>query len=420
LTATAKSKDRAWNREAERRFKLWGNRALTFDRSGKYNFESAQLMLTRNSKRDGDVFTVLTTSPDGKRPMVAFYEAHQLANPQSGAPEWIDGVRVNPRDGTHTHYGFLGSDGKVKVVPAASVIYYGEFESPGHIRAVPPLAHAVNHAVDITEIRADTKHNIKTAALFGVAREVEKGAPATKAQRGIGGALTELRRTNADGSTEARFESRDVWGGGQIPELPPGQKLVPVHDDRPSPNQTAFMDELIRDISIGFGLPPEVVWKMSNLTGPGVRFVMDYAARWIEKEQARLWDWCERVWWYFLGFETRQGLGFPAAGDWLDVGWIPQRDLTIDRGREGKQRMDEIGRGLSTFADWHKSMTGASGEEKIMERIDEVKFGMEYAESQGVPYERAFPPAAGSTYQMNPEASPAEEVEEEEEQPATP
>jgi capsid protein len=339
--------------------------------------------------------------------MVAFYEAHSLANPESPSAEWVDGVKVNPRDGTHTHYGFLGIDGKVKVIPASAVIYYGEFESPGHTRAVPPLAHAVNHAIDITEIRADTKHNIKTAALFGVAREVEKGAPATKSQRGIGGALNELRTLNSAGN-ETRFESREVYGGAQIPELPPGHKLSVIHDDRPSPNQTAFMDELIRDIATGYGLPPEVIWKMGSLNGPGVRFVMDYAARWIEKEQARLWDWAERVWWYFLSFETRQGLGFPSSGDFLAIEWIPQRDLTIDRGREGKQRLDEISRGVGTMSDWHKSMSGASGERKIMERIDEVKFGMEYAESQGVPYDRAFPAPAGST-QAPPEEAPEEE-----------
>lgn len=421
LTAQAKSGDKKWDRAAEKRFRMWGGRAASFDRSGKYTFESAQLMLTRNSKRDGDVFTVLTRSKDGRRPMLAFYEAHQLANPEATPPGWSDGVKVNPADGSHTHYGFLGADGKISVVPAASVIYYGEFESPGHTRAIPPLAHAVNHAIDITEIRADTKHNIKTAALFGVAREVEKGAPNTKAQRGIGGALGELRGMNAAG-TETRFESREVYGGGQIPELPPGHKLSVIHDDRPSPNQTLFMDELIRDIAIGYGLPPEVVWKMGSLNGPGVRFVMDYAARWIEKEQSRLWDWCERVWWYFLSFETRQGLGFPASGDWMDVTWIPQRDLTIDRGREGRQRLDEIAQGVGTFADWHKSMSGASAEEKIMERVDEVKFAMEYAETQKVPYDRVFPPRAGSTYtgeEPEKEAPEEEEPEEEKENPSS-
>jgi hypothetical protein len=44
-----------------------------------------------------------------------------------------------------------------------------------------------------------------------------------------------------------------------------------------------------------------------------------------------------------------------------------------------------------------------------MERIDEVKFGMDYADSQGVTYDRAFPPAAGATYQVNPEEAPEEE-----------
>jgi hypothetical protein len=67
------------------------------------------------------------------------------------------------------------------------------------------------------------------------------------------------------------------------------------------------------------------------------------------------------------------------------------------------------------MSDWHKAMSGASGERKIMERIDEVKFGMEYAESQGVPYDRAFPPAAGATYQTDPDE---EDPENPKEQPA--
>ena len=101
----------------------------------------------------------------------------------------------------------------------------------------------------------------------------------------------------------------------------------------------------------------------------------------------------------------------------MDVTWIPQRDLTIDRGREGKQRLDEIAQGVGTFADWHKSMSGASAEEKIMERVDEVKFAMEYAETQGVPYDRVFPPRAGSTYTGEEPETPEKEEPEDPETP---
>lgn len=395
VTPQAMSSDRAWNRLAEKRFSAWSGRAATFDAAGKYNWETAQLMLTRNAKRDGEMITVLTTTADRSQPRLAFYESHQLASPPEAGQDWDDGVRTDA-SGRHIAYGIRTADGTVRVFPAASVIYHGEFESPGHTRGIPPLAHAVNHAIDITEIRADTKHAIKTSSLFGAVKETAANQPATKSRTGMAGTLSEVQAA-LGGSTARRFESRDVWGGGQIPELNPGEKIATVHDERPSPNQMAFMDELIRDISLGFGLPPEVIWKMASLTGPGVRFVMEYASRWIEKEQSRLWDWAERVWWYFLGFETRTALGFPAdGGDFMAVEFIPPRDLTIDRGRDGKQRMEEIDRGLGTVADWHRSISGASGEDKIVQRIDEVAFAMAECAKKGVPYELAFPPRAGA------------------------
>lgn len=395
LTPQANTSDFDWNHRAETRFKSWANRSSSFSRCGKYNFENAQLMLHRAAKKDGDVFTVLTSTDDGKRPMLAFYEAHQLSNPPESSG-WVDGVKVDSA-GRHIAYGFRADDGSVTVIRADAVIYFGDFDCPGHVRAISPLAHGINHAIDITEIRADTKQGIKTAALFGVVKETAAGEKQTKVARALGGTLSELRGTNSEGSPQ-RVESRDVWGSGQIPDLGPGEKLTTLHDDRPSTNQMEFEETLWRDISIGYGLPPEVLLKMQSLGGPGIRFVMEYCARWIGVEQSKLWDWAERVWWHFLSYETRQGLGFPASGkgDFLDVEFIPQRDLTIDRGRDGRQRLEEIDRGMGTLDDWHRTVSGSSGRAKITARINEVKFQMAQCEAEGVPYERVFPPRAGS------------------------
>lgn len=393
LTPQPDTGDEAWDDLAEKKFRDWANRKSSFSRCGKYHFENAQLMIQRASKKDGDVFTVLTTSADGKRPMVAFYESHQLANPEKSEKGWYDGVKTDGA-GRHIAYGFRDDKGKVAIIPADAVVYFGDFDSPGHNRAISGLAHAVNHAIDITEIRADTKHNIKTAAQFGVVRETAAGEKATKAARALGGVLTEVRGSNTEGQSR-RFEAREVWSAGQIAELDPGQKLTTVHDSRPSPNQMDFEDELWRDISIGWGLPPEVLLKMANLTGPGIRFVLEYASRWILEQQMALWDWAERIYWHWAAFETRT-IGFPKEGSFLDVSFIPQRDLTIDRGREGRQRMDEIDRGMGTLDDFHRAVSGASGRKKIRQRIKEVKYAMEECEAAGVAYERVFPPRAGA------------------------
>ncbi len=402
LTPSADSADRKWNRRIEKRLMKKLGRAATFDLAGKYSFETAQPMLTALSKRDGDILTVLTTTKDGTEPRVAFYESHQLSDPPGAKDGWHAGVHSDAH-GRHIEYGLRGSDGKVRIVPAHAVIYHGTFDSPGHIRAVPPLAHAINHAIDITEIRADAKHAAKASGLFGIVRELGQGAPNTKARQGMGGILRPTLAAGAPGNpaSNSPIQTRDVWEGGQAVELSPGEKLSTLHDSRPHPNHMAFQDELIRDISIGFGLPPEVILKMVSLTGPGVRFVMEYASRWIENEQLALWNWAERVWWHFLAFEVRT-TGFPATTEtddpthWMDVTFTPQRDLTIDRSRDGRQRMEELDRGLGTEDDWHKSINGSRAADKITARIEEVKFKQEECERLGVPYHLAFPPRAGA------------------------
>lgn len=427
MSAQARTQDRDWNRKQEKSFKRRTGKAANFDRAGKYNWRTAQLMIQRCSRKDGDVLTVLTTNREKTAPAVAFYEAHQLATPENASGKWSDGVKLG-EGGRHLAYGLKGDDGKVTEVPAHAVIYFGAFDSPGHTRAISPLAHAVNHAIDITETRADTKHAIKVAALFGAVRGLEAGTPATKARTGMGGVLKEVKGStpSADGGApvERKFEARQVWKGGQIPELGPGEKIDLLHDTRPHPNGMDFQDELIRDIACGFGTTMEVIYKMGKLTGPGIRFVMDQASRWIDIEQEHLAQWCELVWLYFTAWDiVHGGLGLPTGEeDWTSVEFLPQRDLTIDRGKDGRLDLDLLQRGYGTEADFHRKMTGKSWDDQAMQRITEVKFKIDECKKAGVPYDLAFPPApgtaaAGENKQENPgNPDPDEEPEEEEEE----
>lgn len=396
----ARSGKREWNRKQEMLFRKRTKLAVNFDRAGKFNFRKAQLMIQRRKRVDGDILTVLTTNDERTAPAVAFYEAHQLANPKDGGDAWRDGVKIG-QGGRHLAYGLKGDDGKVTVVPASSVIYFGAFDSPGHPRAISPFAHAVNHSTDITEIRADTKKNIKAAAQVGLAAYTEAGAPQTKAKDGMPGVLAKQRvqvSDGAGGTTEGQMETRRIYSGSTIADLPPGKRLEVLHDARPSPNQMAFSDELIRDIAVGFGLPPEIIWKMINLTGPGVRFVMDYASRWIEEEQDELAEWAERVWLYFTAWEIAHGhLELPGGdADWMEVEFLPQRDLTIDRGKEGKLDLEILDRGLGTEADFHRKMSGKDFEEQTTRHIEEVSFKLKECERLGVDFEKAYPPRAGA------------------------
>jgi capsid protein len=389
LRAQSKALDNTWAAQAEAAFLQRTGSAMSFDRSGKFNFRTAQLMLTRQALRDGDVLTVLTESKSGGA-MFAFYEAHQLKAP-SDTKDFRAGVRLDPED-RHVEYGLFREGQAVTKVDANRCIYFGEFASAGNRRAYPPLAHAVNHALDITETWANVKAAIKAASLFGVVRERESAAT-TKSRDGMPGTLA--RGTNP--SAEGALDVASVWGAGQIPEMPAGHKMRILHDDRPSPNQMEFVNTLQTDIACGFGLPLEVIWKISNLTGPGVRFVMEVASRWISLRQDALEDWCRRVWIYVIAKEMKAGrLPYPPEGiEWWNVDFVPERDITIDQGRVGRQKMEEVRSGMSTFSQYHREQ-GRDWQESAIQRVREEKFHRDLCEKEGVDYHSVFPPAPGS------------------------
>jgi capsid protein len=103
------------------------------------------------------------------------------------------------------------------------------------------------------------------------------------------------------------------------------------------------------------GLSPEVLWDASSMNGPGMRFVMAETRRFVADEQERMRRDCQKLWMYFAAKEAQRGnLTIPAelAGTWYRASWIPQADLTIDRGRDGKLDQALMADGLMTREEW--------------------------------------------------------------------
>lgn len=404
-TPQAKSGDEEWDDLAEERFRDCCYEAAAFDVAGKFDFEDAQPMLMREALTNGDVLTILTKWPDGA-PRFAFYSTSQLADPKDAGKEWRSGIRYSAA-GRHVAYGLRDSTtGNVAVFPASSVIYFGEFDAPGEDRPVPPLAHAVNHAQDITEVFGFTKQGIKAASLFGAVRE--QAVTATpRARQGLTGASRIV--TDAAGN---RFSTSDVWAGAQIPTMDPGETIKLLHDDRPSQNMMDFVRVLIRDISIGWGLPPEVVWEMLRMTGPGVRFVMDVADRWIKSRQKRHRIWGSRCWRYVIACETARGeLRLPnpdpltGREKWWAVGFTSQRNLTIDRGQLSRAMLDELSAGVATLSGWEE-FDGLDWKDRGKQRIREVAWLKGECASSGLTYQEVFPPRQGAAAPATGEAAP--------------
>jgi capsid protein len=386
----ARTGDAEWNAAAEVNYHARAGAPLVFDAAGKFDVFDAQLLQTRTWLRDGELLTALTETPS-KGARVAFFESHRLANPEDASDRWLDGVLATPQ-GRHARYAIKDQSGKAKQFDARNIIYFGEWESCGHHRSVPPLAHAVNHAVDITEIWSDTKHAIKTAGLFGAytTNTDEKGA---RQRSGLGSNLVGKESPSGEA-----YNSAEVWAGsgsGGVPDLPKGKDLKILHDSRPHPNIRDLIRDLIRDIALGTGCPVEIIWELSGLNGPGVRFMLERLDRWISRRQKPLRAWNTRHYVYHMAKEMKAGrLRECRDPNWWKVAWIGQKSMTIDRSRD-KDQLDLYDGGMTTLSDYY-AQRGQDWEEQVKQKILERKLIREECARQGLEPDEVFRPRQGA------------------------
>lgn len=310
--------------------------ALSFDVAGKFDFYGGQEMLNRHRLVEGDHCTILTESEAGEA-MYQFLESTQLENPGRKAPgnyRWRDGVLLNP-NGLRVAYSFRqpGKKVKHKIIPARDVVMFGEPQRCGHHRAIPPLAHAITNLIDVTEIRSDVKHAIKTSGLFGA---IISGDTAAGGANPNAGAFSKLKGVKGPDGEEMKYEQVNEGSGGGIFRTGANAKVDVIKEARPHQNQRDLMDDLIRDAYAGMGYPPEVLWHLSSNTGPEVRSMMARCKQKVASDRRLLHKYIERISTYAIAKGIRAGkLPRPKAGlKWWKCETVAQADPTIDRSRD--------------------------------------------------------------------------------------
>lgn len=341
LKPQAATPDRDFNRMAEELFEERAGTPFVFDRAGKMDFFQWQIALTRLRIKDGDCLSVLSET-ESKTARIIFYEAHQIDSGKSTAAQ--DGVFLD-KFGRHIAYNLvdLANPDNATSVSADNAIFYADFERPGQVRGISALAHALNNIQDQAEITADVKHGIKMANQVGLVRSMKS----MNGPQGFGSAVAAQSRSGGSINVEQMRE------GGMVAQLLEGEQLSVIHDGRPHPNQMVLLEWLVRDIAWGVGLSPEVLWDLAKQTGPSQRYLMAETQRWIEHEQARLKQACQRFWTYFIAKAVKNGELPPPPRNWWWAEWIPQADLTIDRGREGNLELAQLEAGVMSLNDYH-------------------------------------------------------------------
>jgi capsid protein len=355
LAPQAATKDKAWNALAEKEFAQRAESPFVFDVGGRYDFYKSQQALMRFRFRDGDASAVLTESAAGLG-RLAFYESHQIGNATfSGAGSgfnfdqnlWRDGVRHDAQNAA-IQYRYLGDDNQFTDVAARDVIFFADYERAGQSRGLTVLAHAINNLLDTAEITGYIKSGVKLSNQYGY--WIEKAAGTTNAGKfeSLGSGVTE---TVAVSDTQ-NVTLEKVYGGGQIPDLKPGESLKFNSASHPHPNQLTLLEFLIRDIAWGVGVSPELLWNIAALGGANTRFVLADAQGWIEEQQADLVRlYCQRVWTYFIAKSLKAGR-LPKCQDaeWWNCNWITPPRLTVDFGREGQLQLDQLKMGVITYS----------------------------------------------------------------------
>lgn len=357
LTPMAATRDREWNELANANFRQKQSVPDVFDASGKFSFWEYQLKLDESAFRDGDVLPVLTETSSATA-RIATYEAHQIANPYGtppGTDGWNLGVQVN-RFHRHLRYSIIDPQDRtqIRTINASDCIYYGHFKKIGHIRPVSILRAAINHLVDIGEIVRDVKYGIKIRNQIPLTVESQIGTNfQANATQAIVSQVRNKSIPTTDGSgnaTTSQINYEEIMTGGNIPRLQPGQTLKALIDAAPHPNQLALLDWMVRDISWGCGLPPEIVWNMEKLRGANNRLLNSKLQRWIGARLLRKRNFVRRFWVYHIAKELKAGR-LPECRDqeWWKVAMLPQENMTADKGREGKLNIDLVANRLMSL-----------------------------------------------------------------------
>lgn len=358
LTYQAATTDTEWNRLAEKARERVTRSKFLYDLGGRYSGGTSQQATLRFRFRDGDCAQVLCRDPETGSARFAFYEGHQIGTSGLGftgdTTGWRDGVLHGPHNNP-IGYRLLGDAGAHTDVDAASVLFQCDYERGGQSRGLSALSHAVNHLLDAAEITGYIKTGVKLSNRHGYWVETAAGAtaPSTAGSR-AGGGPPPVKISTPDGP----INIEKILGGGEIPNLGPGQSMKFNSAANPHPNQLTLLDYLIRDVAWGLpfgGVSPELLWNVTALGGANTRFVLADAQGFIDMgQQALVDDKLQPETEFIMACEMAAGRLRPCRDpEWWKAIYIPPPRITVDFGRDGKLYLEQVKAAALTFRRLH-------------------------------------------------------------------
>lgn len=282
----------AWQRIAEREFKLWALNPRACDARSELNFYGQQNLACRSALDSGDVFATLPMIPRVGCPYslkVQLIEADRCCN-KDGEMDRIGlagGIRRNTvGEATEYHFlkthpgSFFGVSREWDVIPAfgaktgrRNVVHLLEMLRPEQSRGMPYLAAVVEPLRQLGKYTLNELNAAVVSSLLTVFVKTNGGIGL-----GIGG----------DGGASTGQEksgSAVKMGSGAIVDLAPGEDVTVADPGRPNTAFDGFVLAVLRQVGVALELPYEVLVKHFTASYTAARAALLQAAKFFMRKR---------------------------------------------------------------------------------------------------------------------------------------
>lgn len=389
----------AWERAAEREFKIWGKCA---DLAETLTFDALQELVLRSALESGDLLAVRRNrqragSAYGLR--LQLLEADRLSNPSRRADgsDLAGGVQID-KDGRPVAYHVsdkhpgdrLSAGLKWEAIPARTVsgrpicLHIVDRLRPGQTRGVPFLAPAIEAFKELENFTEAELRAAVVSALFTVM--IEHEAP-------VGNTILDGMEKQADGSGELKLEP------GAILDLGPGETPHGFNPGRPNPQFDPFVMAILRQVGVALDLPFELLIKHFTASYSASRAALEMAQ--MSFNRRRKWivrTLCAPVWEMVIEEAIARGrLQAPGFFDdpmrraaWLGCEWVGPSRISLDPLKDARADDVDLGNGAKTLQQVTTERTGGTWDRKVTQAGRERKL----KEQHGVLQERDVAAAA--------------------------
>ena len=341
------SEDHDWAMAAEEDFADYANTPDRCDIAGRRDFYDMQTFAVEQfAVFRGEFFASHVKNPRWENaPAVQIWDSNEIESPSKTPDGVIDGVQVDTFARPLNYF----SGDKGRPIAARDMVHWYKPHMAHQVRAVSPLASAVNNLVDIHELKRLTTRTAKAQQLIalvlkGISKKKTRGAMGALARAPVGSADSDINAKSA-----AQLEQLYGGAGAGIAYLDETGDAKLLSTGAPSPLVEPFIDLLMRDACLAPGVPMEFFWNLSKLGGAPLRLMNSKADLFFTVTSDGLTSrFCTPVAYRYLQHRIAIGRLKKPKATWRITWQYPAR-VTADTGHDTDANMALLANGAATL-----------------------------------------------------------------------